>query len=104
MRDRLLRIKENAVPCGQNMGTKSSASPRDINDNIIPNRCDVTDRASVFALADRVSKEVGEVTVLVNNAGVMPCKPLLDHDEKEVRLMYGVNTLAHIWVSFRFVL
>lgn len=62
-------------------------------------RCDVTDRAAVMEMAQKVKREVGDVTILVNNAGIMPCKSLLDHTENEVRLMFGVNTLAHIWVS-----
>ncbi|GBP38694.1 hypothetical protein EVAR_22342_1 [Eumeta japonica] len=60
--------------------------------------CDVTDRKAVAEMAARVRREVGDVTILVNNAGLMPCKPLMQHSEREVRTMFDVNVLAHIWV------
>lgn len=67
---------------------------------IIPflSRCDVTDRAAVFKLQEKVSKEVGDVTILVNNAGIMPCKPLLRHTEKEIRSEVEINFIGNLWV------
>ncbi|CAH2050866.1 unnamed protein product, partial [Iphiclides podalirius] len=59
--------------------------------------CDVTDRAAVMQLAERVRKEVGEVDIIVNNAGIMPCKPVLQQTEKEIRLMMDINVNANIW-------
>ncbi|KAI8438944.1 hypothetical protein MSG28_011260 [Choristoneura fumiferana] len=65
--------------------------------------CDVTDSAAVSALAERVRREVGEVTMLINNAGIMPCKPLAQHAEKEIRTMFEVNVLAHFWMLQAFL-
>lgn len=62
-------------------------------------RCDVTDRAAVFRVAEKVSKEVGDVTILVNNAGIMPCKPILKHSEKEIRAEVDINVIGNLWVS-----
>ena len=31
---------------------------------------------------------LGQVTLLFNNAGIMPCKPLLDHSEKEIEKVW----------------
>ncbi|CAG9581861.1 unnamed protein product [Danaus chrysippus] len=59
--------------------------------------CDVTNRSAINEMADRIRKEVGEVSILVNNAGIMPCKPLLKQTEKEIRATFEVNCLAHIW-------
>ncbi|XP_059051149.1 epidermal retinol dehydrogenase 2-like [Achroia grisella] len=59
--------------------------------------CDVTNRASVFDLAAKVQKEVGPVTILVNNAGIMPCKPILRQSEKEIRLMNDINVHGVLW-------
>jgi all-trans-retinol dehydrogenase (NAD+) len=59
----------------------------------------VTDRDAVFKLAQRVTIEVGEVTILINNAGIMPCKPLLRWSEKEVRSTMDINVNGNIWVS-----
>ena len=62
-------------------------------------RCDVSDRDAVLLLANRVKEEVGDVSILVNNAGIMPCHPLLQHTPQQIRKIFDVNVLAHFWVS-----
>lgn len=61
-------------------------------------RCDVTKREEVLQSLDQIKKDVGEVTVLVNNAGIMPCHPLLDHKAQEIVKIFEVNVFAHFWV------
>ncbi|XP_073958301.1 epidermal retinol dehydrogenase 2-like [Choristoneura fumiferana] len=41
--------------------------------------------------------------MLINNAGIMPCKPLAQHAEKEIRTMFEVNVLAHFWMLQAFL-
>ncbi|CAG9136810.1 unnamed protein product [Plutella xylostella] len=65
--------------------------------------CDISDRAAVFALQQKVAQEVGSVTVLVNNAGIMPCRPFLETTEKEVRLMNEINVMGGIWMLQAFL-
>ncbi|CAG9796331.1 unnamed protein product [Diatraea saccharalis] len=65
--------------------------------------CDVTDRAEVFQLADKVQREVGDVTILLNNAGIMPCKPLLKQSEKEIRTMMDINVNGILWALQAFL-
>ena len=48
----------------------------------------------------QVRDEVGDVTVLVNNAGVVTGKTFYDLPDKMVELTFNVNTVAHLWVSF----
>jgi NAD(P)-dependent dehydrogenase (short-subunit alcohol dehydrogenase family) len=62
-------------------------------------RCDVSDRDAVLSLANKVKDEVGDVCILVNNAGIMHCHPLLRHNPQEIRKTYDINVLAHFWVS-----
>jgi NAD(P)-dependent dehydrogenase (short-subunit alcohol dehydrogenase family) len=52
---------------------------------------DVTSRASVEALADRVDAELGGAHVLVNNAGVAAPSPLHEPEEKNWRWVMEVN-------------
>ncbi|KAH9628422.1 hypothetical protein HF086_015952 [Spodoptera exigua] len=66
-------------------------------------RCDVTDREAIAVLAEKIRREVGEVTMLVNNAGIMPCKPLLQTSEKEIRTSFEVNIIAHLWLLQTFL-
>ncbi len=46
----------------------------------------------------QVRSEVGDVTVLVNNAGIVSGKKFYDIPDKMVDLTFQVNTLAHLWV------
>ncbi|XP_065363009.1 17-beta-hydroxysteroid dehydrogenase 13 [Calliphora vicina] len=65
--------------------------------------CNVTSREEIFALSEKVKQEHGFVGIIVNNAGIMPCHPLLEHTEQEIRLMYDVNVMAHFWILQAFL-
>lgn len=43
-------------------------------------------------------KEVGQVEVLVNNAGILHGGALLKLSEEDIRRTFDVNILAYIWV------
>ena len=47
-----------------------------------------------------MKKEVGDVTVLVNNAGIVSGKKFFDIPDNMIDLSFKVNTLAHFWVNF----
>ncbi|GAB4099582.1 SDR family oxidoreductase [Sinomonas halotolerans] len=61
----------------------------------IARRVDVTDPAQVAEAA----RHTGEVDVVVNNAGVVTGKRLLDASEDALRRTLEVNTLALYWVT-----
>ncbi|XP_062140070.1 17-beta-hydroxysteroid dehydrogenase 13 [Drosophila sulfurigaster albostrigata] len=65
--------------------------------------CNVVKREDIVELAAKVRKEHGFISVVVNNAGIMPCHPLLEHTEQETRLMYDINVLAHFWIIQAFL-
>ncbi|XP_005186128.1 17-beta-hydroxysteroid dehydrogenase 13 [Musca domestica] len=65
--------------------------------------CDVTNREAIFALYEQIKNEHGFVEIIVNNAGIMPCRPLFELTEKEIRLMYDINVLAHFWIFQAFL-
>ena len=64
---------------------------------------DVTNREKVLEAGNKVLKDVGAVTILVNNAGIMPQHDLLKHNENEIRTIFEVNTLAHFWMFEAFL-
>jgi all-trans-retinol dehydrogenase (NAD+) len=66
-------------------------------------RCDVTDRLAVRELAERVRAEVGDVDVLVNNAGVVSGKPFLELEDRDIERTFAVNTLALYWTTKAFL-
>jgi all-trans-retinol dehydrogenase (NAD+) len=50
-----------------------------------------------------VLKEVGAVTILIQNAGIIVTKETLEHTENEIRKLYDVNVLAHYWLFQAFL-
>ena len=46
-----------------------------------------------------MKRDVGEVTVLVNNAGIVSGKKFFDVSDDRAMLTFQVNTVAHFWVS-----
>ena len=66
-------------------------------------RCDVGDEAEVTATADLVRTEVGDVDILINNAGVIAGKTLMDLTPEQITTTYRVNTLALYWTTRAFL-
>ena len=58
---------------------------------VAPVALDVTDRASVAAAFDQAAAALGEITIVVNNAGIAITKPLLDHTEEDWLRVIDVN-------------
>jgi len=64
---------------------------------------DVSDREAVRRGALTSRTQLGEVTLLFNNAGIMPCKPFLSHTEKEVEKVFAVNVFSQFWCVYEFL-
>ncbi|KAG5682538.1 hypothetical protein PVAND_011885 [Polypedilum vanderplanki] len=64
---------------------------------------DVTNREKVLETGAKVLKEVGDVTILINNAGIMPQHQLLKHTENEIKKIFEINVLAHFWMFQAFL-
>ena len=54
-------------------------------------RCDVGDREAVFRTVDEATRAVGEIDLLVNNAGIARLGPLTSFAEKDWRELFRVN-------------
>lgn len=66
-------------------------------------KVDVSNRDDVLATAELVRKEVGDVSILVNNAGILPCRPLKDHSPELIEKIFKVNVFAHFWALEAFL-
>lgn len=61
-------------------------------------KCDCSSREDIYRVADLVKKEVGDVTMLINNAGIVSGKKFLDTEDWMIQKTMEVNTMAHFWV------
>ncbi|KAK6492043.1 retinol dehydrogenase 10-A [Huso huso] len=65
--------------------------------------CDVGKRESVYLTAEKVRREVGDVDVLVNNAGVVSGHHLLECPDELIERTMMVNCHAHFWTTKAFL-
>ena len=57
-------------------------------------QCDLSDREEIQENARRVLAEQGPLDVLINNAGIVSGKPLLELSDDAIRRTFDINTLA----------
>jgi all-trans-retinol dehydrogenase (NAD+) len=57
-------------------------------------QCDLSDPDDIAASAGRVLADHGGVDVLINNAGIVSGKPLLELTDEAIRRTFDINTLA----------
>ena len=65
--------------------------------------CDLTDREAIYATARRVLDEHGPIHTLINNAGIISGKPLLEIPDEHIERTFSVNTLALFWTTRAFL-
>lgn len=65
--------------------------------DVVP--CDVSDRESALAAADRASEVLGGVDVLVNNAGLGHHRPFLDWTIEEMEDLMQVNFMGSLYFT-----
>jgi all-trans-retinol dehydrogenase (NAD+) len=65
--------------------------------------CDVSRRAEVYRVAEETMAAAGPVDVLVNNAGVVSGRPLLELPDEKIEATFAVNTLSLFWTSKAFL-
>ncbi|XP_043833400.1 epidermal retinol dehydrogenase 2 [Dromiciops gliroides] len=65
--------------------------------------CNCSERLDIYRVANQVKKEVGDVTILINNAGVVTGRRLLEIPDECVEKSFDVNSKAHIWTYKAFL-
>ncbi|XP_028170497.1 epidermal retinol dehydrogenase 2-like [Ostrinia nubilalis] len=64
---------------------------------------DLAKKEDIYRVAKQVEQEVGRVTLLVNNAGVVSGRYLLDTPDHLIQRTFDVNVLAHFWTVKAFL-
>uniref|UniRef100_A0A8C6E485 Short-chain dehydrogenase/reductase family 16C member 6 n=1 Tax=Moschus moschiferus TaxID=68415 RepID=A0A8C6E485_MOSMO len=65
--------------------------------------CDCSNRQDVYRVADQVKKEVGNVTILINNAGVVTGREFLQTPDHMVERSFLINAMSHFWTCKAFL-
>ena len=79
---------------------------QEINPNyVIPYQVDVSNRHEVYKTAEKVKRQIGNVTILINNAGIVPEYPFLNPFSSDVNQIntIHVNLLGHMWTVNAFL-
>ncbi|CAI5784696.1 Uncharacterized protein PODLI_1B011090 [Podarcis lilfordi] len=84
-------VEETAEEC-RNLGATVHASVVD---------CSV--REEIYSAAEKVKRDIGDVSILVNNAGVVATADLLSTQDKQIQKTFEVNVLAHHWTTKAFL-
>ncbi|KAH6888511.1 short-chain dehydrogenase/reductase 2 [Thelonectria olida] len=71
--------------------------------NIFFYKVDVTSKESVGRAAKALREEVGEPTVLVNNAGIGHNDTILSGTEESIQRTFAVNSIAHFTLAREFL-
>lgn len=66
-------------------------------------KCNLADREDVYRVAKETVKDVGDVNILINNAGVLSGNFLLDTPDHMIQRTFEVNILAHFWTTKAFL-
>ena len=64
---------------------------------------DVTRAADVYACAERVRRDLGQVTILVTNAGFVSGRTLLNESDIDIQRTFDTNSLSPIWLIKAFL-
>lgn len=60
-------------------------------------------KEEIYSAAEKVKKDVGDVSILVNNAGVVATADFLSTQDKQIEKTFQVNVLAHYWTTKAFL-
>ncbi|XP_055967501.1 estradiol 17-beta-dehydrogenase 11 [Sorex fumeus] len=64
---------------------------------------DCSKREDIYSSAKRVKAEIGDVSILVNNAGVVCTADLFATQDPQIEKTFEVNVLAHFWTTKAFL-
>ncbi|KAI5459133.1 hypothetical protein BGZ63DRAFT_360620 [Mariannaea sp. PMI_226] len=66
-------------------------------------KVDVTSPEAIHEAAEKIRQEVGYPTVLINNAGIVSGKTILDISHQQLKRMFDVNIIAHYSIVKEFL-
>ncbi|CAH1115975.1 unnamed protein product [Phaedon cochleariae] len=65
--------------------------------------CNLADKDDVYRVAKKTQQEVGNVNILINNAGVVSGQLLLNTPDHLIKRTFDVNVISHFWTVKAFL-
>lgn len=65
--------------------------------------CDCSKKEDIYRVADLIKSDVGDVTILINNAGIVSGKKFMETPDGLIQKTFEVNTMAHCWTVKAFL-
>ncbi|KAF9200053.1 hypothetical protein BGZ49_009749 [Haplosporangium sp. Z 27] len=65
--------------------------------------CDVSNPEDIARVAKEIREDIGEPTILVNNAGIVIGKSILDLSNEDIKRTTDVNFLGQVWMIKEFL-
>lgn len=68
---------------------------------IIPTnfQVDVANYDEIVSLKEKINIDLGDVDILINNAGLLPKVSLLEGSPEDILRIFKVNLISHFWVN-----
>lgn len=76
---------------------------RELGATVFAFQCDVSKKENIKRLASAIRNEIGDVTILVNNAGVIYVADILSLTDEKIQRTFDVNIIAHFWLVREFL-
>lgn len=71
--------------------------------NLITERCDVSNKDQIAQLAKKILEKLNHIDILINNAGIVSGKSLLEISDEEIIKTFQINILAYFWTTRAFL-
>jgi len=84
-------------------GAATIATIREFGGDAVFVQTDVTDKADIKHLHGEALEKYGQITTLVNCAGILVHKPFLDHNDEEIEKVYETNFRGYFWMMQEFL-
>lgn len=96
---------EHIVLWGRELASleKTAADVRSLGTKCSYMSCDVGAKEQIYAKAQEIKDTIGPVSILVNNAGMVTGRKIVDSVDEELEATIAVNTLAHMWTLKAFL-
>lgn len=72
---------------------------RSIGGTVYCYKCNLCDKNEIRETAKKVKEEAGEISLLINNAGIVTGRKFMDCTDEAIVATFDVNSMSHFWVS-----